>query len=53
MPFQDFWGYVLSLPFLVTFGLVLVGFLPLALSVWVTWQENGKKYAKLEREKRS
>lgn len=53
MPYQDFWGYILSLPFLITFGLVLLPFVPLALSVWITWNENGKKYAELERKERS
>lgn len=36
--FVSFWDYVLNPVFLVTMGLVLAAFLPLLLSVWLTWQ---------------
>lgn len=39
----EFWEYVLNPTFLVTFGLVLGAFLPLVLSIWITWTENGEK----------
>ncbi len=38
--FVNFWDYVLSLNFLITMGLVLAFFLPVLLSVWLTWQSN-------------
>lgn len=40
--FSEFWDIVLSPIFLITFGLVAAAFLPLLLSVWVTWQENNE-----------
>lgn len=36
----NFLDTMLNPQFLIIFGLVLAGFLPLALSVWVTWKEN-------------
>ncbi|MCU0511913.1 MAG: hypothetical protein MUE40_05005 [Anaerolineae bacterium] len=47
MPEYNFWEYVLSPGFLIPFGLVLAGFLPVAYSVFVTWQDNGAKEARL------
>lgn len=40
MMFQNFWDMVLDPVFLVMFGLVLAAFIPLLLSVWVTWVDN-------------
>ncbi len=40
MMFKGFWDMVLDPVFLVMFGLVMAGFLPLLLSVWTTWIEN-------------
>lgn len=40
MMFVNFWDYVLSPPFLITFGLVALFFAPLGYSVWVTWRDN-------------
>ncbi|NJL94526.1 MAG: hypothetical protein HC915_12790 [Anaerolineae bacterium] len=42
MIFNDFWDIVLNPVFLVTFGLVMAAFVPLGLSVLVTWQENAE-----------
>jgi len=42
MIFKDFLDVVLNVTFLSMFGLVLAGFLPLALSVWVTWLDNAE-----------
>lgn len=39
----DFWDQVLTLPFLMMFGLVAAGFLPLLYSVWQTYLENEEK----------
>lgn len=40
MIFAEFWDIVLNPTFLITFGLVMAAFLPVALSVWVTWDDN-------------
>lgn len=42
MMFRDFLDIALHPVFLITFGLVMAAFLPLALSVWVTWDENAE-----------
>ncbi|MEZ4835570.1 MAG: hypothetical protein R2873_26865 [Caldilineaceae bacterium] len=36
----DFWDLMLNPAFLITFGLVLAGFLPMLLSVWSTFVTN-------------
>ena len=38
--FIDFWEYVLNPVFLIPAGLVLLAFLPLAISVLTTWQSR-------------
>ncbi|NDJ84916.1 MAG: hypothetical protein GYB66_03430 [Chloroflexi bacterium] len=43
MMFKEFVEIVLDPTFLAMFGLVLLPFLPLLLSIWKTWQENGEK----------
>jgi hypothetical protein len=43
MMFQDFWEMVLNPVFLIMFGLVLAGFLPVALSALVTFLENSEQ----------
>lgn len=42
MMFREFLDIALNPVFLVTFGLVLAFFVPLLLSVWVTWDENAE-----------
>ncbi len=44
MMFTDFWDMMLNVTFLAMLGLTLAPFLPLLLSVWVTWEENGEKF---------
>lgn len=39
---QQFWDTMLDPVFGITFGLVLAGFLPLLLSVWLTWRNDGE-----------
>lgn len=39
----NIWDQALSLPVLVTLGLVAAGFLPLLYSVWQTYLENKEK----------
>ena len=48
MPEYDFWSYVLSPGFLVTFGLVMAWFAPLGYSIWRTWEDNAHKEAQLK-----
>ncbi len=36
----NFWDYYLDPVFLITAGLVLAFFLPLLLSLWLTWQAS-------------
>lgn len=43
MVFANFWDIVLNPVFLIMFGLVLLPFLPLAASIWVTWEEGANK----------
>lgn len=38
--FVDFWDLMLSPTFLITFGLVLAGFLPMLWSIWETYVNN-------------
>lgn len=40
MMFQGFWEYILSPIFLITTGILLVPFLLLLYSVYVTWEDN-------------
>ncbi|NDJ51891.1 MAG: hypothetical protein GYB68_02260 [Chloroflexi bacterium] len=40
MLFADFWDVVLSLNFLVTFGLVMLPFLGVAASIVIIWEQN-------------
>ncbi len=40
MPYINFWDYILSPTFLITFGLVGAGFLPLLWGLYVTWRDN-------------
>ena len=48
MPEYNFWSYVLSPGFLITFGLVMAWFAPLAYSIWRTWEENKHKEERLK-----
>lgn len=48
MPNYDFFSYVLSPGFLIPMALVLAAFLPLAYSVYVTWEENKHKAHNLQ-----
>jgi hypothetical protein len=41
MMFAEFWDIVLNPIFVITFGLVMAAFVPLLLSIYVTWKENG------------
>lgn len=41
--FVNFWELVLRPSFLIPAGLVVLGFGPLLLSVWTTWQTNNVK----------
>jgi len=43
MPNLDFWNYILSPGFLITFGLTAGTFVPLLWSLWITWEENKYK----------
>ncbi|MEM9953274.1 MAG: hypothetical protein AAF846_16835 [Chloroflexota bacterium] len=52
MPGLDL-GYVISPIFLITFGLVGGFFLPVAYSVWVTWEDNKHKADELRRRTRA
>lgn len=36
--FIDFWEFVLNPVFLITMGLVVLAFLPVAISIVTTWQ---------------
>jgi len=40
MLFSNFFDYILSPTFFIPFGLVALGFLPVAYSVWATWRDN-------------
>jgi len=41
--FVNFWELVLRPSFLIPAGLVVLGFGPVLLSVWTTWQQNAVK----------
>lgn len=42
MFYSNFWDIVLNPTFGLTFGLVMLAFLPILLSVWNTWLNNGE-----------
>lgn len=42
MMFTEFWDMILNPVFVITFGLVMAAFVPLLISVYVTWKENGE-----------
>lgn len=52
MPFYDFWDYILSPGFLFGFGLTAATFLPIAWSLWRTWEDNRHKEQNLIRAER-
>jgi hypothetical protein len=41
--FTEFWDMILNPVFVIMFGLVLLPFVPLLLSVYTTWKENGEQ----------
>jgi hypothetical protein len=42
MMFTEFWDMILNPVFVIMFGLVMAAFVPLLISVYVTWKENGE-----------
>ncbi len=43
MMYTEFWDIVLNPIFVIMFGLVMLPFVPLLISVYVTWKENGEQ----------
>jgi hypothetical protein len=41
MMFNEFWDIILNPVFVIMFGLVMAAFVPLLISVYTTWKENG------------
>lgn len=44
----NFFDYVLNPVFLITIGLVLAFFLPMLLSMWLTWEASDEETTELE-----
>jgi hypothetical protein len=42
MMYTEFWDIVLNPVFVIMFGLVMAPFVPLLLSIYTTWKENGE-----------